>query len=104
MKVFELLTDESVFSRKNYALDKNSLYTNPRVNEKTGICNAIKFDIVGALMHCYPENKVFNLKFDIFKTYIQKHYINSKIYNSWVRFNDLEKFDVIINVLKELDI
>lgn len=122
MKTYELLSDESKLNRRTYASSKDdpNYFTNPRSNPETGVCKASKWDIVGALMHCYPKNEEFYQHFDVIvksefigkwvETYkkglIEQDYnkIQKDYGSNWAAFNDHAPFSVIQSFLRNLNI
>lgn len=122
MKTYELLSDESKLNRRNYASSENdpNYFTNPRSNPETGVCKAVKWDIIGALMHCYPNNEEFYKHFDVIvKSELISKWIDNYIkglnemdYNklkrnygsNWAIFNDHAPFSVIKSFLQGLNV
>lgn len=122
MKTHELLIDESVFCRGNYAVtteDRNT-FTSPVPNPQTGKCNAVRRDIVGALMFCYPNTEEYYQKFDAVTDSPRLHEwvhayksgvkheelaaINKKYGVDWVVFNDFAPFNIIQKLLRDLNV
>lgn len=113
MKTHELLNSEN-HCRGNYSIRKeDGRFTSPRVGPN-GRCDAYKFDICGALMHCYEDNNVVNnylkLVDDTARNTIKRVTKSSsgkdveECYTGWVDFNDSAQFPVIQEFLLKLDI
>ena len=132
MKTYELLNEEKKLCRRNYscAKDDPNFFVSPLpypdagvckdILGTVGVCKAVKWDIIGALMYCYPD---YNEYYKHYDTIIQSSRIHEwveaykntlpepelmklrKNYGvDWVVFNDCAKFDEIWALLKELDI
>lgn len=119
MKAYELLNSAQKLARRNYAIGLDGAFTNPR-HGPTGHCNAVKWDICGALMHCYPDNNQFN---DVFQRVQESTFVNEWVARfkksltdkdmiktcrehnrTWTIFNDYATYEEITKMLIELDV
>lgn len=120
MKAYELLSEESKLCRRNYANSKEEPSNFISPVPYNGVCKAFRWDIIGALMYCYPDYTEYYKHYNAImysprinewvKTYkdalIEAELTKiRKTYGvNWVIFNDFAKFDEIHGLLKEMDI
>lgn len=93
MKIKELLSDESKWTIKTYARDKDGNLVAPE-SEK-----ACKFCLSGAIRRCYGDNQVEARS----KLHIAIHEITGQ-HSSLPRFNDRSDFQTIRQVLELADV
>jgi hypothetical protein len=119
MKAHQLLDSTTKLCRRNFATGFDGAFTNPRVGP-SGICHAVKWDICGALMHCYPDDRTFNAIFEAVqkhatvvewverfkKTITDKDMLKTvREHNrAWTVFNDYATYNEIHALLVELDV
>ena len=117
-EAFELLSEESKLCRGNYSVPAGNppMFTNPGVGP-TGKCIAVKWDIMGAIAHCYEgnveaySNAIKTIQYSSFIRSWVKNYLDecaeselTKLKKSyaadWPLFNDIAPFEVIHEFLK----
>lgn len=120
MKVSELLAEESSFCRGNFAASKEEKvnFVNPRFFN--GTCKAVKWDIMGAIAHCYENEEECQKHVDAirispkirswvawYKNSINHEQLTSlnKTYGAdWPIFNDFAPFIQVKNLIKEMNL
>lgn len=114
MKAYELLKDEKNFCRNSYSQNSGipPTFVNPRIihTNEGDVLLAVKWDICGALMHCYEDNVVFYQNFDKVKVWVKakkdacSNEIDKEKFHSWVTFNDQAPHKLILECLTELNV
>lgn len=107
MKAYELIVSKENFCCGNFALNSEGYYTNPAVNPDNGLCKAVKWDLQGALLHCYPLDQAEVLK-EKARLYVENVYNKSisdpeKRYKNLHTFNDSAPHEHVISVLKAIE-
>ena len=122
MKAYELLDEENKLCRRNYSTSKEepTNFTSPKPFPGTTDCKAVRWDMIGAMMYCYPDYNEYYKHYNTImtcprinewvKAYKEKltepelNKINKMYGVNWVIFNDAAKYEEIVGLLKELDI
>lgn len=88
MKAYELISDKSKFCTNHFAVNNIGEDTNP--GYYNGRCDAVKWDMVGAVKHCYPNIPEFKAIIEKLQQYIfaMKNNKGEQAYKSLVRYND----------------
>ena len=117
MKAYQLLHSSLRHARGNYAVcetDGKPIFTNPDFFD--GVCKATKWDICGALQHCYIYVHAMTILNEIDRivreivdkqgNHIYSGGINEKgqgIFGGWVTFNDQASFADIVSLLQTVE-
>lgn len=127
MRAHELIADEKKFCRSNFALNSAGHFTNPGINprplgqpEGSGKCEAVKWDLQGALIHCYDSETAdryrnIAMQLAIKRTrrvkYIEKdkagneqEMYREENYRNLAEFNDYAPHAEVVNLLKFVEV
>ena len=103
MKVHEFLNNQDKLLKGMWACDTEKMYTNPKTYK--GICTAVKWDVDGAIAHCYQNPNNYD---DMQAYYTQKTKLENFVLQNFqlplYKWNDTQTYTTIIDTLKKLDI
>lgn len=107
MKAYELLKTEQQFTKINFAVGTDGYFTNPAVNPDSGECRAVKWDMQGALYHCYPFEKAEEIKemawAEISKLNKNVDPTKDRVFLNLSDFNDRAGYFKVIELLKKIE-
>jgi len=111
MRASDLIASERQFCRGNFAVSTDSInatFTYPGVNLETGVCQAVKWDLQGALIRCYEPSESREI-IELAKKRLAERNANvgitgrGKVYANLAEFNDMAPFKDVIEFLTKLE-
>jgi hypothetical protein len=112
MKAYNLIASEKQFCRGNFAVESdsiNSTYTYPGFNPETNGCKAVKWDLQGALIHCYDDTKESAALIELAKQHLKTRNVNvgitgrGKVYTNLAEFSDMAPHKDVVEFLTKLE-
>ena len=97
MKACELICSPSKLARQNYALNSDNHFTSAVPHPITGICEAVKWDLWGAALHCYDYLTAKRLMKSVDEE------ARKEGFSGWVEFNDTAPHSKIIELLGRVE-